>query len=282
MRTVLVILLVFILHPSTAKPIDSIGFEVRENGKFILHEVQQGQGLYSVSRRYNVPVDKIREANPEIEDGLTLGQIILVPYLKDTEDEKNTKPNELIPGLTHKVEAGETLYRISHFYDVTIEDLINWNQLENNIISDGQIIYISNPPASNKPNVKKEETQKIQEEKKRTIQSLPDYGKNEYRESLSSETNYKDITETGMGGWIDDRMLYSDRSLCLHPTAPVGSIIQVRNLMNDKIVYVKVVGRLNDSPDNHKLLIKLSGNAAEKLGVIDNFFRVELKYAVEE
>jgi LysM repeat protein len=266
---------------------DSIGFKVKDGKQYIMHEVQQGEGLFAVGRRYDVHVDKIREANPHLENGLKLGEIILVPYGTVATESKEESP-EMIPNVTHQVAPGETLFRISRFYQVSVEDLIRWNNIKDNILSEDQIIYVVPPPEERKIELREEKKPDSPSDRRperetadRQIEKVPDYGEQEFRRTRSSDVSYKDVVETGMAGWIDDRMIHSDKSLAMHNSARVGSIIQVRNLMNDRIVYVKVVANLPNTPENENVIIKISGTAAERLDVIDNFFRVELKYAEE-
>ena len=45
----------------------------------------------------------------------------------------------------HTVAKGETLYRISHAYGVTVEQLKRWNNLTDNIIFPGQRLIVSRP-----------------------------------------------------------------------------------------------------------------------------------------
>lgn len=48
-------------------------------------------------------------------------------------------------GSSHTVTRGETLYRISKQYGVSVQDLKDWNNLSGNIISIGQKLIVSNP-----------------------------------------------------------------------------------------------------------------------------------------
>ena len=48
-------------------------------------------------------------------------------------------------GSTHTVAKGETLYRISKQYGVSVQDLKDWNNLSGNIISIGQKLIVSGP-----------------------------------------------------------------------------------------------------------------------------------------
>jgi rare lipoprotein A (peptidoglycan hydrolase) len=70
----------------------------------------------------------------------------------------------------------------------------------------------------------------------------------------------------------------SDMFLALHRTAPVGTIMQIRNQMNDLSVFVKVVGKLPDTGANDKVVVKISQKAFERLAAVDKRFRVELSY----
>lgn len=48
-------------------------------------------------------------------------------------------------GTTHTVAKGETLYGISKEYGVSVQNLKDWNQLEDNIIHVGQKLIVGNP-----------------------------------------------------------------------------------------------------------------------------------------
>ena len=70
----------------------------------------------------------------------------------------------------------------------------------------------------------------------------------------------------------------TDKYLALHKTAPVGTIMQVKNQMNGQSVYVRVIGALPDTGENENVLVRLSPRAMQKLGTSDAKFRVETSY----
>jgi murein DD-endopeptidase MepM/ murein hydrolase activator NlpD len=70
----------------------------------------------------------------------------------------------------------------------------------------------------------------------------------------------------------------TDKYLALHKTAPVGTIMQVKNQMNGQSVYVRVIGQLPDTGENENILVRLSPRAVQKLGTADAKFRVETSY----
>ena len=84
------------------------------------------------------------------------------------------------------------------------------------------------------------------------------------------------VTETGLGGAIEKSG--TDKYLALHKTAPVGTIMQVKNLMTNQSVYVRVIGKLPDTGENNNVLVRVSPRALQKLGTADSRFRVETSY----
>jgi rare lipoprotein A (peptidoglycan hydrolase) len=70
----------------------------------------------------------------------------------------------------------------------------------------------------------------------------------------------------------------SAKFLALHKSAPVGTIIQVSNPMNNISIFVRVIGKLPATGENDKIVIKLSQSAYERLNAIDKKFLVDLSY----
>lgn len=100
------------------------------------YEVQKGDTLYSIGKRFNVSVDELKRLNNLTTNLLEVGQILKLK-------EKN------IPNEYYIVQKGDTLYSISKNNNVSIEDLIKANNLTNNILTIGQELYI---PQSNETN----------------------------------------------------------------------------------------------------------------------------------
>lgn len=53
--------------------------EPARNDSFIVHQVAKGETLYSLSKQYDVPQDSLAGANVGIENGLRIGQYLVVP-----------------------------------------------------------------------------------------------------------------------------------------------------------------------------------------------------------
>lgn len=54
---------------------------VEETSKYLTHNVQKGETLYSLSKQYSTTVDSIKLINNGLKDGLKLGETIYIPQL---------------------------------------------------------------------------------------------------------------------------------------------------------------------------------------------------------
>lgn len=97
---------------------------------FIIHYVSMGETLYSISQKYNVPVEDIKTAN-----GLKNDQISLGMELKIQKQQKGAI-------IVYKVQSGDTLYSISRKFSVSVEEIKSWNKISDNSINVGQTIEI--------------------------------------------------------------------------------------------------------------------------------------------
>lgn len=293
-RFVILIITLFVFSDLSALP-DSIGVKEKNGKKYILHRVEKGEGLFAIGRRYGVSVDVLREANPQTKKGLVIGEIVLVPLVKE----------DKIKGATyHKIKEGETLYRISRMYDIDIEKLRKWNDLKGNEIEINRELIVEmpkkgksgnkapaeDPPEEKNPEKRKEEKKPAQKEPVKKSRKNKNPVKNPFEERYSEKhqkignggnghNDWEKVEEEGRATWIDDTYMTSRKSLALHKTAPPGTIVKVKNLMNNKIVYVKVVGQLDPERDKNNL-ITISKTAARKIDVNDSYFRAHLEYAV--
>ena len=103
----LLIAAIFILYTS-------LGFS-QEN---LQHKVVKGETLYSISKKYNVPVSQLEELNPQAKKSLALHSILIISENKNSQNSN---------AFEHKVVAKETLFGLSKRYNVSIEKLKELN-----------------------------------------------------------------------------------------------------------------------------------------------------------
>ncbi len=133
------------------------------------HEVQVRETLFSISRKYDVGVQDLRDWNDLDSDALRPGTVIYVAPPSErqpdtTPSEPETEPApEVTPvaddeseQIIHTVEQGETLFSISRKYEVNVQQITEWNQLESTALRIGQELIVgrkdsaeeSAPPAT--------------------------------------------------------------------------------------------------------------------------------------
>ena len=232
-----------------------------------IHKVQPKETLFAISRMYSVSVDEIKLWNNLTDNSLSTGQELLIKKSDPTRPAQTA----IAPSTTgkHTVAAGETLFSISRLYAVTVDQLRNWNGLGSNELKMGQVLLVAAPgtkPEVTRPPLTNPSTVQATEPVKQTPIQISEVvaGTDEVHESGLAE-----LIEGTEG---------NRKYLALHRTAKTGSILKVRNELNNREVFVRVAGPLPNTGINDKVVIKISRSAYDRLGAIDPKFRVEVTY----
>ena len=102
---------------------------VEKEENTISYTVQKGDSLYSIARKYNTTIDRIKDLNNLTTNLLSIGQVLLIPT--DTNLE-----------ITYTVQKGDSLYSIAKKYNTTVNRLKQLNNLTSNLLSIGQILIV--------------------------------------------------------------------------------------------------------------------------------------------
>ena len=100
-----------------------IGGSAQGNRRIREHEVQREETVYSIARKYNVPIEKVYELNPWARQQIKVGDKLIIPSASATTPQAATSQK----GRKHRVESGETLYGISRNYGIDLVDLLRAN-----------------------------------------------------------------------------------------------------------------------------------------------------------
>lgn len=103
------------------------------------YTIRAGDTLFAISRRFNVSLDDLLEANPGIDPNrLMIGQRICIPLPEPGECPANTQP--------YTIRAGDTFFAIAQRFNVSLEALIDANPGVNpDALLVGQVICIPRP-----------------------------------------------------------------------------------------------------------------------------------------
>ena len=375
-KSILLLGLLFITGISFADKLtlrDSVGVERINGQSFIIHQVEEKETLFAISRRYKTPVNEIVQNNDELKSGLKIGQRIRIPFVEKSAIPSGAKLHNVAPGetmfsiartynvtvndlmtwnelrgndlsvgqaliihgaaestpqspvaevtkveeasptpekkpepattrqtteqrpstpsspsasastsmttggwITHQVTQGQTLFSIARQYDAKVEDLIEWNGLSSNTLSLGQSLKVGRDKTTTVPTVTSPAPAARNEQRAPASTSSPN-NTSAGTTATSSSTAYKNLKETGQAEVIEGTGNHK-KYLVLHRTAPVGTIMRIRNEENDITVFARVVGVLPDTGDNNKLLIKVSKAAYDQLKAVNSRFPVEVSY----
>ncbi len=119
-----------------------------------IHKVLKGESLSEIAKDYGVSIGKIMEWNPKLDkNNIQLGSLIkiniqekIVKPQYESIASQNNEENQIV----HKVKRGENLYQISKLYNVSMDEIKEWNNLGDENIQIGKEIIINNSSAKTK------------------------------------------------------------------------------------------------------------------------------------
>lgn len=255
-------------------------------GKKARHVVEEGETLFAISQKYRVPIDDIRTWNAINNQSIAIGQELIV-YLSDSVRNAVTPMPDAAKYELHTVKEGETLYAIARAYGVAVDELRKRNQLATEAIQFGQTLIIQDkklaimPPTMPEVNVVPTEPNRPVRRKRISRSQALEAERKRFEDiKVQEEQTLEEIetvSEMGFASVIEGGM-DTKKYLALHRTAPIGTVLRVRNEMNEMSVFVRVVGKLPDTGVNDKINIRLTPAAYEKLGGINERFPVEISH----
>jgi LysM repeat protein len=96
------------------------------NGKkYYLHIVEKGQSLYAIAKTYSMDINSVLAENDDAIDGLKNGQTLKIPF--ESLLPKQISSIDTNKYVYHKVIKGETLYAITHHYNIDEKTIKSFN-----------------------------------------------------------------------------------------------------------------------------------------------------------
>jgi LysM repeat protein len=210
-------------------------------------------------------------------------------------------------GKLHTVETGQTMYSISKMYGVTVEEIQKWNNLKDFNVKVGSQIIVSNTNTKrdsfvaksepiSKPNITSTPTKPVQVNKPEQ-QTAPN-------EQEETETQKPDIQASDNATQKDLLKIYKEKAatmsiqtakgtgapmtttlgvmetvyFAMHKWLPIGTIIKIKNLVNSKIVYAKVIGKLPDNDENKNVIVRYSLGVKKDLQLQNGKCYLQIEY----
>lgn len=281
------------VNVSSAHVLDSIGVEIVEGKEVVIHKIEPKETYFGLSRKYGIAVKDLTLANNN--KALKIGDVVRIPTgrtpIQSTQQttvqagQSTTPAQEAEPEriqlaageyTEYIIGKGETLFTVSKRFGVTVESIKLANGLPTDHIKEGQVLQVPKKDLTPEPIVAMEPAITAADVMADPIVTLDnrqadfDLQKNRY--------GIREMTEKGVGVWIDDLSQEGASMLALHKTAPIGTVVKVTNPMTNHSTFVKVVGKFIDNANTQGAIIVISKSVASVIGILDKRFQVEIAY----
>ncbi len=230
-------------------------------------KVGPGMTLFSVAKKHSLTLAQLKRMNNLNSDGVQIGQILIV---QEGEIIAVAKPKNEEPIRKNEKKVTEKQIEIS----------------KEELKKSDKIVVDSKPVIAEKkiePKMAIEELPKTEVKAKEVVKVVP---KIEAATDTvipvnleSGDTERKLKIEEGIAELIQVESK-SGKYLALHKSAPLGTLVEVRNESNGASVWVKVIGRLPELDQNQNIIIKLSPKAMERVSPVDKKFRAKINYSL--
>lgn len=120
--------------------------ETEKSSNEQIYIVKSGDFLSKIAEQYGVTVADIKKWNGLKDDKIIVGQKLKIYSTKKVQTTESEKTKTKV----HIVKENENLTLIAQLYDVSVDNLMEWNNLESDVIVPGQKLYVSKPTTSKK------------------------------------------------------------------------------------------------------------------------------------
>ena len=101
------------------------------------YTVQQGDTLTQIAKKFNTTVSNLKQWNGLKSDQINVKQTLSISKPASVEVKSTEKTS------TYTVVPGDTLMKIANKYEISLAELMTWNQLKSSLIRSGQVLKVS-------------------------------------------------------------------------------------------------------------------------------------------
>lgn len=110
-----------------------------QNNKDI-YEVQKGDNLLSIAKKFNVSIEDLKEWNNLDDSNVQMGSKLALANKQETLKEEEPRETKIVE---YKVKKGDNIGSIAHKHNVSVAEIKEWNELEDNNVRLGSTIIVS-------------------------------------------------------------------------------------------------------------------------------------------
>jgi LysM repeat protein len=233
-------------------------------------KVEPGMTLFAVATRNKTTVANIKRMNNLKSDVIRPGQILIVKEAEEITKKVPVKPEPKLPAekVVVKEEAPVIVAKKPIEKEVIVieKEKTEVPTKATSVIVEKPKVVETKPADMPKPDTAFPKPAVISEPIKAA-------------EQIEEEKERVVKVEEGIAEIIEVESK-SGKYLALHKSAPLGTLVQVKNETTNASVWVKVIGRLPGVDQNENVIIKLSPKAMDRVSPIDKRFRAKITYSL--
>ena len=276
---------------------------VAAQSDYVVHTIADGETLTQLANQYGTTVGDIMRFNKmTTESKLHVGEVIKIP----------TQPAQAAQPATHMVAKGETLYQISRKYKVSVTQLRAWNNLSDNTIKVGQVLYLQAPTAVPTNTAATVVTNDVTDNTTTAVpdnatSTVPNMSANPFDDTTTvaaaapqntappqvavdpyvaayqnqQQANAPETNTTGTSGIFKSSKGWNDKNyfILMNDVTP-GRMVKIQ--ANGKTIYAKVLWNLGNVKTNDGLTYRISDAAAAALNLTGDTFDIVVSYFKEK
>lgn len=121
--------------------------------EYINYTIKNGDTLYAISAKYDVPVSTLMKDNGITNNILTPGKTLRIRVMESTQGIEEClgpdyTPPTSVSATVYTVQKGDSLYSIANKFNTSVSAITNLNQLSTNNLTIGQQLKIPNTSTS--------------------------------------------------------------------------------------------------------------------------------------
>lgn len=130
----------------TATAVIASAFFATEEVDAASYKVQNGDSLWTIAQKYNTTVSHLKTINNLTGDIIYPNQILETGTKVSSNSNQATESNQTTSQpKTYTVKRGDTLSAIAFKHNISLSNLMKWNNLETTLIYPGNVFYVSDP-----------------------------------------------------------------------------------------------------------------------------------------
>ena len=115
-----------LLIPHSRDNIDYLSNSLSSTKQPVYHAVRQGDSLWTIARKYDTSISRLRKINKLSSNRLRIGERLVVGSRLQETAAKNLRR------LSYRVRRGDSLSLIASRFDIAIRDITRWNKIDRN------------------------------------------------------------------------------------------------------------------------------------------------------